>query len=297
MPPKKRPNLTMRKGSGRNTHKFRTDELLIELVKSKPGLYNLQSPHYSDNNYKKKMWDEIEHIVELNGGAKIRWESLRAQYRKYLGKLRTKSGQGISKISKWRYYDRMQFLNDHITVDIPRISSIMDEEIGHENIGSENNENTIMKTTLLRQSNDDEEVVSVKDWSHTVYQSASTAANNLTIQTEKNKPSNVYPESAASVLMKYILENKKVERPADSIDQFFALMAAAVKQFSPIDQHIAKTQVFSLISKIEEKYLVPSDIHLTSEPIHQNHLSAGAPSDSSDLSVISQSSPRGSSFD
>lgn len=44
-----------------------SDELLIELVKNKPGLYDLQSPHYSDNNYKKRIWDEVEKAVQLNG--------------------------------------------------------------------------------------------------------------------------------------------------------------------------------------------------------------------------------------
>lgn len=50
--------------TGKN-YSFFSDKLLIELVKSKPGLYDLQSPYYSDNYYKKRMWDEIEQIVEL----------------------------------------------------------------------------------------------------------------------------------------------------------------------------------------------------------------------------------------
>lgn len=43
------------------------DEILIELVKGKRGLYDLQSHYYSDKNYKRKMWNEIEEAVGLPG--------------------------------------------------------------------------------------------------------------------------------------------------------------------------------------------------------------------------------------
>lgn len=41
--------------------------MLIELVKAKPGLYNLQSLFYSDNNYKRKAWDEIGKTLNQHG--------------------------------------------------------------------------------------------------------------------------------------------------------------------------------------------------------------------------------------
>lgn len=41
--------------------------MLIELVKTKEELYNLQSPLYSDNNYKKKVWDEIGKALNQHG--------------------------------------------------------------------------------------------------------------------------------------------------------------------------------------------------------------------------------------
>lgn len=58
---------------GKPTWNFEKDKMLIELVKSKPGLYNLQSPYYSDNNYKKMVWDEIGKAVGRQV-VKTHWE-------------------------------------------------------------------------------------------------------------------------------------------------------------------------------------------------------------------------------
>lgn len=195
----------------------------------------------------------------------------------------------------------MQFLNDYLTVDRPRMTSIMDKEIDKENIGSENSEEVIVQATSLRQSNDNEEAVSVHDKNHSVHQSSSaSASNSSTAQTKKIKRNNVNSDSASSILMNYLVENKKSERPVDSIDQFFALMASTVKKFSPFDQHLAKTQVFSLINKIEEKYLAPSPIFLPPASIHHSQILPSPSSNSSSTTHyldISQCSPHDSSRD
>ncbi|KAK8373737.1 hypothetical protein O3P69_016561 [Scylla paramamosain] len=57
------------------------DEMLIELVKGKPELYDLTSLHYSDNVAKRRSWVEISRQMGCEGSkCKERWESLRAQY-------------------------------------------------------------------------------------------------------------------------------------------------------------------------------------------------------------------------
>lgn len=45
--------------------------MLIELVKANQGLYNLQSSFYSDNNYKRKTWDEIGKTLNQHGKLSI----------------------------------------------------------------------------------------------------------------------------------------------------------------------------------------------------------------------------------
>lgn len=59
--------------------------------------------------------------------------------------------------------------------------------------------------------------------------------------------------SASANLMRYLIESKKEERDHDPIDTFFSLMATTVKKFSPADQHLIKTKVFSIVSDTEGK--------------------------------------------
>ena len=79
--------------------------------------------------------------------------------------------------------------------------------------------------------------------------------------------------------MKYLIEKKREEErggeqekqrsssPREAshpIDNFFSLMAATVKNFSPFDQHYIKTQVFALVNDVEVKYLM-SPTHSSSQ--------------------------------
>lgn len=59
------------------------------------------------------------------------------------------------------------------------------------------------------------------------------------------------PETASSVLMKYIVESDKESKTNDPIDLFFQSVAATVKKFSPYYQNMCKTKVFSIVSELE----------------------------------------------
>ncbi|XP_045119113.1 transcription factor Adf-1-like [Portunus trituberculatus] len=87
--------LTTMSESNRKQWDNSKDEMLIEAVKSKPELYDLASPLYSNVNIKRKSWGEVNRQLGCEG-CKERWESLRSQFRKIMGKC-TKSGQGASK--------------------------------------------------------------------------------------------------------------------------------------------------------------------------------------------------------
>ncbi|XP_033326408.1 uncharacterized protein LOC117220505 [Megalopta genalis] len=241
---------------------FKRDEMLIELVKAKPGLYDLQSPRYSDNNYKRSVWQEIEKAVGQSG-AKTRWESLRGQYRKYLAKTKRRMSEeptGKFRI-KWRYHDQMLFLSDHINSEGPRTSSITNEE-NDIPIGAEVDAERDVKDSLLLQM-DREDVESEND------------GTNSLIHQKRRKPMGVVSSSgdAIETLLKYILEKQEEERNIQPIDHFFKLMADTVKHFSPVEQHYVKTKVFNLVNEIEGKYLAsPSTSYIpaasTSLPSH-----------------------------
>lgn len=68
------------------------------------------------------------------------------------------------------------------------------------------------------------------------------------------RETNTEPETASSVLMKYLISNK--ERPAplppcDPIDAFFNSLAGTVKTFSLYYQNIAKTRLLNVVSELE----------------------------------------------
>ncbi|XP_034826275.1 uncharacterized protein [Maniola hyperantus] len=236
-----------------NCWTFEKDEMLIELVKQRPGLYSIQSSHYSDHAYKKKTWNEIEQVIQLPS-PKNRWESLRGQYRKYLGKIK-KSGQKGFKISKWRYLDQMQFINDHINVEIPQLP-FTDEETSVENtwFGDRASLNfptdNSMEDQVMPEANDSDLVN--EQVSDPVQTSTKTPG------TRKRKIGSASIKENTSALMKYLLENQQQERLVHPLDHFFKLMAATVKNFSPTDQYVVKTTVFNLVSRLEEKYLKQS---------------------------------------
>lgn len=187
-------------------------------------------------------------------GAKIRWESLRSQYRKYLRtrepKLKDKSGLAAVRISKWRLYDQMAFLRKFINNDRPQSSSITDDEISNENVRDTDTVKEELEKTSIRQDNDIEETEVNNEY-------VNTFTNNIpSIKKRNNNKANatVQQENVSSTLMKYILQ-KKEECGVHPIDKFFSLMATTVKNFSAADQHSVKTKVFALVSEIEEKYL------------------------------------------
>ncbi|XP_045761987.1 uncharacterized protein LOC123865162 isoform X2 [Maniola jurtina] len=238
-----------------NCWTFEKDEMLIELVKQRPGLYSIQSSHYSDHAYKKKTWNEIEQVIQLPS-PKNRWESLRGQYRKYLGKVK-KSGQKGFKISKWRYLDQMQFINDHINVEIPQLP-FTDEETSVENTWFGDRASLNFPTDngiedqVMPDANDSDLVN--EQLSDPVQTSTKTPG------TRKRKIGSASIKENTSSLMKYLLENQQQERLVHPLDHFFKLMAATVKNFSPTDQYVVKTTVFNLVSGLEEKYLTQSHL-------------------------------------
>ncbi|XP_015429489.1 PREDICTED: uncharacterized protein LOC107186181 [Dufourea novaeangliae] len=223
---------------------FEKDEMLIELVKANDGLYNLQSPFYSDNNYKRKIWNGIEKSLNQND-AKVRWESLRSQYRKYLNKQKTKSGQAAIKVAKWKFHDQMAFLSEFVNIERPRVTSIEHEENfieGEENLSSAGKD--VEDPTTSQNKNE---------------QNRHNNTQNVN-KTQKTRAR----ETASTTLLKYLLEKKEEEsKTPDPIANCFSVMADSVKTFTPLDQHFVKTKIFSLINDIEAKYLMQSPSHFT----------------------------------
>ncbi|XP_076062914.1 uncharacterized protein LOC143038000 [Oratosquilla oratoria] len=72
----------------------------------------------------------------------------------------------------------------------------------------------------------------------------------------KNTQSSII-EAEASVLLKYILDQKKdVPRPTNPIDAFLYGIGETIKSFPPLYQHMAKSKISSVVSDIELELLL-----------------------------------------
>lgn len=106
------------------------------------------------------------------------------------------------------------------------------------------------------------------------------------------------PESASGVLMDFILNNRSQpatheNKDACALDLFFSSIAKTVKTFSPYNQALAKSRVFSIISELEISELSQTQIGSTishqatilpsaysTRPVESHEIQAPSPSTS-----------------
>lgn len=93
------------------------------------------------------------------------------------------------------------------------------------------------------------------------------------VQKNANK-SNSTNQTASGTLMKYLLEKEnKISDEIDELDHFFDGIKATVKKFSPADKHLAKKEIFKIVSDIEGRYIdqqISSHIPTHSTYFHSN---------------------------
>jgi len=184
---------------------------------------------------------------------------LRDSYRRALKHAVTKSGQKSKFIKKWKYEDEMQFLKTHLkereTISNVGIVSDEDEDSFEPDKGPEEEYQPQHQDTEPVIDNNTDIFDSQSSPNTSVNQSTSKDFRKKTALPKKNVSNS--SESASSTLMKYILEKKDEEqleekkKESSAMDQFFLSMCSTVKQFSPYNQHLAKTKIFSIVSEIE----------------------------------------------
>lgn len=160
----------------------------------------------------------------------------------------TKSGQEAVSVPKWRYADEISFVKPYLR-ERDTVGNLDDGS----NVEPENaeREDDILGATEQEQC---ENIPS--QTRHVVNSSKGCIKSKATVRRSSSKHVNT-PETASSVLMKYLVENnsENKEKPTDPIDLFFQSMASTVKTFSPYYKNICKTQVLSIVSDLEMKQL------------------------------------------
>lgn len=196
----------------------------------------------------------------IGQACKNRWISLRDQLRKAIKKKKTKSGQAADIQKKWKYEDCMSFVLPFFK-QRETYSNILSPESASEESNDEDISNKNDKTTNNDVLNEDEESEKETPSKRKVMGSLSQKTKSLKkikipasyySKTKKNNK----PQTASSVLMKYILDNETNDEPkatsyAHPIDTFFQGLAATVKTFSPEYQHMAKNKLFGIVSDLE----------------------------------------------
>ncbi|XP_042205387.1 uncharacterized protein LOC121854717 [Homarus americanus] len=180
----------------------------------------------------------------LGHECKLRWGNLRDQYRRYLRKINTKSGQEAVNVTKWRYADEMSFIKPFLR-DRETMTSLEEETVN--TVVTEETESGIPCSKNKRgreagQTLSDEEASSIQSEAATRRRSRPPAKKFVHI-----------PETPSFVLMKHLIESEsqKGGNPPDAVDLFFQSISATVKKFSPYHQNICKTKVLALVSELE----------------------------------------------
>lgn len=87
---------------------------LISSVEAVPILWNAANPRYKNKIERQNAWMELsENTFDGKFTSDIllaKWSNLRIQYRGYLAKMKTKSGQAAATPPPWKFFSSMEFV-------------------------------------------------------------------------------------------------------------------------------------------------------------------------------------------
>ncbi|XP_066986813.1 transcription factor Adf-1-like [Macrobrachium rosenbergii] len=111
-------------------------ELLINLVRERPAIYDASDPNHSDRGFVVSLWKEVAAAMSCTEAeCKDKWRHLRSNFMRERRKISEKpSGSGNTLTKRWLHYDSMEFLIPHVTPR-PTSSNVPtppDEDTGHE---------------------------------------------------------------------------------------------------------------------------------------------------------------------
>ncbi|KAL7640750.1 UNVERIFIED_CONTAM: hypothetical protein RMT77_009025 [Armadillidium vulgare] len=224
------------------------DEKLIQLVRDKPELYDMSDTRYSDNNHKNLLWEEIGNILNKTGAeCKQRWMSLRSQHRKALQKYQQNlNGPTSNCIRRWKYEEAMKFLI--VFMKEKSIIPFIKKEEDGDDVEDEDDEKNGESTNDGFEKSDNELDSIPRTW---------VQVTESTPPMAPKKKQKITETPVSSPIVKYPLEKSDAIKEQDALDMFLLSMSSTIKTFSPYDQHLVKTQIFDIVTRMEAKYLMP----------------------------------------
>jgi hypothetical protein len=226
-------------------------------------------------------------LLFIGSECKHRWTSLWEQYRKYLKKLTTKSGQSASiKIPKWKFADEMSTVCPYLRERDTVTNQEFDEK-------GETDEEELLQA--------EKEHVGTEELEEQTPASAKSKLKNRIFQRTLKHP-RYQPEMASTVLMKYLVESEKERQAEPPVDltHFFKSTAATVKTLSPY-QNICQSRIFVIVFEAEMTEILQEtksthssecSFGSTHEPgIQQKHICDANSSTSSNMATHHQQLP------
>ena len=88
---------------------------LIDLVHSKPSIYDKRHKDYKDRRRTRAIWNQIgEELGARPEDCFCKWENLRDNYRRHKKKIKGKTGAALKRITPYTWYEYLRWLDPHM---------------------------------------------------------------------------------------------------------------------------------------------------------------------------------------
>ncbi|XP_035772560.1 uncharacterized protein LOC118456151 [Anopheles albimanus] len=218
------------------------EEVLAELVRKYPFLYDTRSVHYKDNMKKAEAWEAIGNEMGIpSTAAKNKWRSLRDKYNRIKRQTIGKTGQAATKIN------RMDFLAFVESCSNPRptSSNISSQENDDSNATIQFGDHTTDITTDIT-TDTTAETCTEPTTDIIVDTTAATVSSNSTLLHRTVRRKAAVHEPVDKVI-KY-LDSKK---PQDGLDMMFAGFAKCIRKLKKENQTKILVEIVKLIGNAE----------------------------------------------
>ncbi|XP_041349472.1 uncharacterized protein LOC121368790 [Gigantopelta aegis] len=230
------------------------DELLINEVRKYPNLYDTGLVEYRDHGRTEQSWIAVGSILEKRSWREVkdRWKYLRDQYTKCKRSQVGRSGDPAVKKHKWKYFDLLNFLSDHVK--------------HRETDGNLNRSTCSPKETLredIKDSDTDGEPDTQADKeSLDDPQSKPSASCSATDpQTQRKKVTSKPKDTCVDEALISYLKNRSTAREPDNADTLFGKMVgASLEKLSKRNRSLAKLKIQQVLYEMEEKDMENSGV-------------------------------------
>ncbi|KAK7863912.1 hypothetical protein R5R35_014480 [Gryllus longicercus] len=238
-------------------------EILIELVKRFPILYDFSHEDHKNSWKKNKIWDEIgKEINESGEEAKKKWKNLRDAFAKFIRTPPMRTTHTGRRGKKWMWADKMEAFRPFLPF-ATTASNVPEIESKNINVISQSTEENAPQSEEVVDEAGDSENVEVDNMEITVNTHFSDSLSVSEIPTitptmdasGKQKPDRKRRSELSSVseLLQYFESKKKTEY--DATESLFLAHAKTVKTFSRRRQAITKMKIAQLIMEQELLHL------------------------------------------